>query len=92
MVYDSRENWPPYTYRDYPDIKQDTFDSFMDFLSIENKSDKVLELQPWISLCASRCTFCYYPTSAFNPSIISFCLFLISAFNGDKAFSCSETS
>ena len=70
MVYDSRENWPPYTYRDYPDIKQDTFDSFMDFLSIENKSDKVLELQPWISLCASRCTFCYYPTSAFNPSII----------------------
>lgn len=69
-AYESRENWPPYTYRDYPDIKQETYDSFIDFLSTENKSDKVLELQPWISLCASRCTFCYYPTSAFNPSII----------------------
>lgn len=69
-VYDSRENWPPYTYRDYPEIKQETYNSFLDFLSKDNKSDKVLELQPWISLCASRCTFCYYPTSAFNPSII----------------------
>jgi oxygen-independent coproporphyrinogen-3 oxidase len=69
-VYDLRENWPPYTYRDYPDIKQETYKSFMEFLSTENKSDKVLELQPWISLCASRCTFCYYPTSAFSPSII----------------------
>jgi oxygen-independent coproporphyrinogen-3 oxidase len=69
-LYDSRENWPPYTYRDYPDIKQETYNSFMEFLATENKSDKVLELQPWISLCASRCTFCYYPTSAFVPSII----------------------
>jgi len=69
-VYDSRENWPPYTYRDYPEIKQETYNSFLDFLSKDNESNKVLELQPWISLCASRCTFCYYPTSAFNPLII----------------------
>ncbi|HUU86399.1 MAG TPA: hypothetical protein VMX17_01430, partial [Candidatus Glassbacteria bacterium] len=51
-IYDSRENWPPYTYRDYPDIKPETYDAFMEFLSTENKSDRVLELQPWISLCA----------------------------------------
>jgi len=69
-MYELRENWPPYTYRDYPDIKPETYDAFMEFLSTENKSDRVLELQPWISLCASRCTFCYYPTSAFNPGII----------------------
>ena len=31
-VYDSRENWPPYTYRDYPDIKPETYESFMQVL------------------------------------------------------------
>jgi oxygen-independent coproporphyrinogen-3 oxidase len=63
-VYDSRANWPPYTYRDYPDIKPETYESFMEFLSTENISNKLMELQPWISICDSRCAFCYFPTTA----------------------------
>jgi len=63
-VYDSRANWPPYTYRDYPDIKSETYKSFMEFLSTENTSKKLMELQPWISICDSRCAFCYFPTTA----------------------------
>jgi oxygen-independent coproporphyrinogen-3 oxidase len=63
-VYDSRANWPPYTYRDYPDIKPETYKSFMEFLSTENTSKKLMELQPWISICDSRCAFCYFPTTA----------------------------
>jgi oxygen-independent coproporphyrinogen-3 oxidase len=62
-VYDSRENWPPYTYRDYPDIKPETYKSFMEFLSTENTSKRLMELQPWISMCDSRCAFCYFPTT-----------------------------
>jgi coproporphyrinogen III oxidase-like Fe-S oxidoreductase len=63
-VYDSRANWPPYTYRDYPDIKPETYKSFMEFLSTENTSKKLMELQPWISICDSKCAFCYFPTTA----------------------------
>ena len=63
-VYDSRENWPPYTYRDYPDIKPETYKSYMEFLATENTSKKLMELQPWISICDSRCAFCYFPTTA----------------------------
>ena len=63
-VYDSRTNWPPYTYRDYPDIKPETYKSFMEFLSTENTSGRLMELQPWISVCDSRCAFCYFPTTA----------------------------
>jgi len=63
-VYDSRTNWPPYTYRDYPDIQPETYESFMKFLSTENTSKKLMELQPWISICDSRCAFCYFPTTA----------------------------
>jgi oxygen-independent coproporphyrinogen-3 oxidase len=63
-VYDSRENWPPYTYRDYPDIKPDTYKSFMEFLATENTSGRLMELQPWISICDSKCAFCYFPTTA----------------------------
>jgi coproporphyrinogen III oxidase-like Fe-S oxidoreductase len=63
-AYDSRENWPPYTYKDYPEIKPETFKAFMEFLSTENKSGKLMELQPWISICDSRCAFCYFPTTA----------------------------
>ena len=63
-VYNSRENWPPYTYRDYPDIKPETYKSFMEFLSTENTSKRLMELQPWISICDSRCAFCYFPTTA----------------------------
>src|SRR4030042_1423551 len=63
-VYNSRSNWPPYTYRDYPDIKPKAYKSFMEFLSTENTSKKLMELQPWISICDSRCAFCYFPTTA----------------------------
>ena len=63
-VYDSRANWPPYTYRDYPDIKPETYKSFLEFLSTENTSKKLMELQPWISICDSRCAFCYFPTTS----------------------------
>ena len=62
-VYDSRTNWPPYTYRDYPCIQPETYKSFMEFLSTENTSKKLMELQPWISICDSRCAFCYFPTT-----------------------------
>ena len=62
-AYDSRSNWPPYTYRDYPDIQPETYKSYMDFLSTENTSKKLMELQPWISICDSRCAFCYFPTT-----------------------------
>jgi coproporphyrinogen III oxidase-like Fe-S oxidoreductase len=63
-VYDARNNWPPYTYRDYPDIKPETYKAFMEFLSTENTSGRLMELQPWISICDSRCAFCYFPTTA----------------------------
>ena len=69
-LYDSRTNWPPYTYRDYPEIKPETYRSFMDFLSTENTSNKLMELQPWISICDSRCAFCYFPTTATSKASI----------------------
>lgn len=69
-VYDSRTNWPPYTYRDYPEITPELYNSFMKFLATENSGDRVLELQPWISLCDSKCTFCYYSTTPFSKDIV----------------------
>ncbi len=63
-VYDSRSNWPPYTYRDFPDIKPETYNKFMQFLDSENTSKRLMELQPWVSICDSKCTFCYFPTTA----------------------------
>ncbi len=65
QVYETRENWPPYTYRDYPEIKPETYESFMNFLNnTENTSGILMELQPWVSVCDSRCAFCYFPTTA----------------------------
>jgi oxygen-independent coproporphyrinogen III oxidase len=63
-AYDTRENWPPYTYRDYPEIKLETYQAFMEFLNTENTSGRLMELQPWISVCDSKCAFCYFPTTA----------------------------
>jgi oxygen-independent coproporphyrinogen-3 oxidase len=63
-AYASRSNWPPYTYRDYPCISPEMYRSFMEFLSTENTTKKLMELQPWISICDSRCAFCYFPTTA----------------------------
>ena len=63
-AYGTRENWPPYTYRDYPDIKPEAYEAFMKFLNTKNTSGRLMELQPWISVCDSRCAFCYFPTTA----------------------------
>jgi oxygen-independent coproporphyrinogen-3 oxidase len=63
-AYGTRENWPPYTYRDYPGIKPEAYDAFMKFLNTENNSDRLMELQPWVSVCDSKCAFCYFPTTA----------------------------
>jgi oxygen-independent coproporphyrinogen-3 oxidase len=63
-AYEERANWPPYTYRDYPDIKAETYKAFMEFLNTENATGRLMELQPWISVCDSRCAFCYFPTTA----------------------------
>jgi oxygen-independent coproporphyrinogen-3 oxidase len=65
-AYESRENWPPYTYRDYPDIKPETYEAFLKFLNTENTSGRLMELQPWISVCDSKCAFCYFPTAPTN--------------------------
>jgi oxygen-independent coproporphyrinogen-3 oxidase len=62
--YDARTNWPPYTYRDYPCIDSKTYKSYLEFLETENTSHRLMELQPWISICDSRCAFCYFPTTA----------------------------
>jgi oxygen-independent coproporphyrinogen-3 oxidase len=62
-VYSSRTNWPPYTYRDYPCIAPETYKAFIEFLATENTSNRLMELQPWISICDSRCAFCYFPTT-----------------------------
>jgi oxygen-independent coproporphyrinogen-3 oxidase len=69
-IYSSRSNWPPYTYRDYPNTTPEMYNSFMEFLSTENTSNKLMELQPWISFCDSKCTFCYYPTAPYSKTRI----------------------
>ena len=69
-TYNSRQSWPPYTYRDYADIAPETYNSFMEFLSTENTTNKVMELQPWISFCDSRCTFCYYPNNPYSSNMM----------------------
>ena len=69
-AYSSRETWPPYTYRDYPDIAPETYKEFMEFLSTENTSNRVMELQPWISFCDSKCTFCFYPTTPYSRTLL----------------------
>jgi len=69
-TYSERASWPPYTYRDYADIAPETYNDFMEFLTTENTSNKVMELQPWISFCDSRCTFCYYPNNPYSSSMM----------------------
>ncbi len=43
-AYGTRENWPPYTYRDYPGIKPEAYEAFMKFLDTENDSGRLMEL------------------------------------------------
>lgn len=65
-TYSERQSWPPYTYRDYADIAPETYKEFMEFLSTENTSNRIMEMQPWVSFCDSKCTFCYYPNNPYS--------------------------
>ncbi len=64
VPYDKIKNWPPFTYRDYPDVNPKTFKAFLDFLETENNSKKRKALQPWIPFCTTKCNFCYFPTES----------------------------
>jgi len=61
-VYEKAMHWPPYTYRDYPEVSSESLQAFMDFLGTENTSRERKELQPWIPFCTLKCNFCYFPT------------------------------
>lgn len=62
VVYEKTMHWPPYTYRDYPKVTDDTLQMFIDFLDTENNSNVRKQLQPWIPFCTMKCNFCYFPT------------------------------
>ena len=68
--YEERENWPPYTYREYPEVTVENIRAFTDFLKTENDVGLKMELQPWISFCDSKCTFCYFPNEPFSGEIL----------------------
>ncbi|MCJ7720786.1 radical SAM protein [Candidatus Bathyarchaeota archaeon] len=61
-VYEKTMHWPPFTYRDYPEVAPETLQTFMDMLGTENTSRERKELQPWIPFCSLKCNFCYFPT------------------------------
>jgi oxygen-independent coproporphyrinogen-3 oxidase len=61
-VYEKAMHWPPYTYRDYPEVAPETLKAFTEFLGTENTSNNRKELQPWIPFCTLKCSFCYFPT------------------------------
>lgn len=69
-LYKDIEDWPPYTYRDYPEITPESLRSFVNFLRTENPSRLIMELQAWVSFCDSRCTFCYFPNEPFRKEMI----------------------
>ena len=61
-VYSKTLHWPPFTYRDYPEVIAETLKQFEEFLQTENTNKTRKELQPWIPFCNSKCSFCYFPT------------------------------
>jgi oxygen-independent coproporphyrinogen-3 oxidase len=61
-VYKKTMHWPPFTYRDYPEVVPETLQAFKEMLRTENKSIERKELQPWIPFCSLKCNFCYFPT------------------------------
>ena len=65
-AYEFRKQWPPYTYREYSDVTPKILKEYTEFLDTENTSKKKMELQPWITFCDSRCSFCYYPSTMFK--------------------------
>jgi hypothetical protein len=68
--YEEVENWPPYTYREYPEVTTENIRAFTEFLNTENEVGLKMELQPWISFCDSRCTFCYFPNESFSRKLV----------------------
>ena len=62
VAYTETLHWPPYTYRDYPEVISETLNQFEELLQTENTSKTRKELQPWIPFCNSKCSFCYFPT------------------------------
>lgn len=60
--YTETKHWPPYTYREYPEIVPETLNAFKEFLTTENTNNERKELQPWIPFCTMKCNFCYFPT------------------------------
>ena len=69
-VYEKTMHWPPYTYRDYPDVVPETLQAFMEMLGTENTSSERKELQPWIPFCTLKCSFCYFPTELISKNKI----------------------
>jgi len=69
-AYEKTKHWPPYTYRDYPEVVPETLQAFMDFLGTKNTSSERKELQPWIPFCTMKCSFCYFPTELISNSEI----------------------
>ena len=71
QAYEFRKQWPPYTYREHWNVTPEVLESFVNFLGTENTSKRKMELQPWITFCDSRCSFCYYPSSSFRRELVA---------------------
>lgn len=69
-AYEFRKQWPPYTYREYLDVTPEILKDYVEFLADENTNKKKMELQPWITFCDSRCSFCYYPSTMFKGDFV----------------------
>ena len=67
--YEEVENWPPYTYTEYPEVTPENMKAFTEFLNTENEVGLKMELQPWVSFCDSKCSFCYFPNESFSKSL-----------------------
>ena len=65
-IYEKAAHWPPYSYRDYPDVTSESLNSFISFLDTENSDGSKIELQPWVPFCDSKCAFCYFSTELFS--------------------------
>jgi len=77
LPYEKIENWPPFTYRDYPEVTPETLQAFIDFLGTENTSKERKALQPWIPFCTTKCNFCYFPTESKHKNNIETYLFAL---------------
>ena len=73
-VYNKVQHWPPYTYRDYPNVAPECLQAFMDFLNTESSQTTRKAIQPWIPFCSGKCNFCYFPTELVANSNIGYYL------------------